>query len=151
VSRARVVMTVLLAGGLWGAFPPADAHQAVAFSGTIIIQNGLEMPGLAPARGSLWDMDSVVALPIIVDGYGSISGHCGSASGTGLANLGHHTANVTVQLLGTSVVFFSEAIEDQVFVLVGQTRAIPAENGDVPCVSSPALFFTVVGVAGAVS
>jgi hypothetical protein len=125
--------------------PSAQAHEVSVFVGTASVPGGLWLLGVGPARASTWDVSTTIAAPAAVDGSGNLSGNCGLSTGSGSASIGSH-ANfaVTFTSLGGTVILTANAGAGGA---VAQARPLPAGAGDVPCVTSLATNFTIVGAA----
>jgi hypothetical protein len=136
------------------AVPPAHAASAAAaFVGTANVNPGLWFPGANPAGATTpvtaaWAFASTTSVPVSVSGNGSVTGFCGQSTGSGTAHIGAETLAISWVSAGGTLIL--TGISPRTGAAIVQARPLPSTDGQVPCLTEPAVNFTVAGVGAVV-
>jgi hypothetical protein len=136
-----VAVALLAMTGL--SMPQAQAQEVAVFVGTANLNSGLKLVGLFPSVCTSVTVTTTLSVPVSVGFTGNVCGNCGLSNGSGTASIGSASGPVTFTSLGGTVIL--TASNGDIGGSISQARPLPSGPGDVPCVTSAAATFTLVG------
>ena len=129
---------------------PANAAPAASvFEGNASVSPGLWFPVVGPSTTANWAFASTLGVPVGVSGSGQVTGFCGQSTGSGTATIGSE-GPFPISWVSAGGTLILTGVGARTGAAIVQARPLPSANGQVPCLTEPAVNFTVAGVAAVV-